>query len=105
MKKVLLIAAAIILGFFIQKHRQDRANEIQAKATVMDIQKVKNTRKGDKPFVYKIDVRFENEFDRVQKSSFISRRLPSYRRGEVITINYNANNPTQARAVKKKYAL
>lgn len=101
MKNVLLLAAAVVVGLFTNLLLQPSAHSTTS-AQVLSIQKVRNTKKGDKPFVYRVHLLYETTSGRRQQSSMISRRLPAYRIGDEIAVAYEWNRPNRVQPVKPK---
>jgi hypothetical protein len=101
MKNVLLLAAAVVVGLFTNRLVQPTTYSTTS-AQVLSIQKVRNVKKGDKPFVYRVDLLYETTSGRQQRSRMTARQLPTYKIGDAIMVQYQTNRPNRVQAVKRK---
>lgn len=102
MKRVLLFVSIVFVGLFLENRLNKSSDEQVVQATVTSVERIKNKRKGDKPFLYRVSVRYENNFGRSLKSSFITRRLPSFNKGETINVSYPLSNPSSVSYQRNK---
>ncbi|MEM1325681.1 MAG: DUF3592 domain-containing protein [Bacteroidota bacterium] len=104
MKRILLLAAAIVAGLFANSLLQ-QPNHSATSAEVLSIQKIRNTRKGDKPFVYRVHLLYETSSGRKERSTIVSRQLPSYSVGEIIDVQYHPAKPNRVQPMRTPIRL
>ncbi|MEM8523463.1 MAG: hypothetical protein AAGG68_02410 [Bacteroidota bacterium] len=102
MKRVLLFVAIMLVDLLVQDHLNKSSNLQVVEATVISVEKVKNIRKGDKPFMYKVNMRYENDFGRSHETSFIARRRPNFQKDAAIAVAHSPSNPSTIRYQKER---
>lgn len=90
MKTLLLLLGIALSGLLAQSIFKPAPFQTTT-AEVIQIERVRNTRKGGNPFVYEIHLRYTNRMKHTQHNHFVSKRLPTYQTGEIIPICYRAN--------------
>ncbi|MEL6720822.1 MAG: DUF3592 domain-containing protein [Bacteroidota bacterium] len=102
MKRVLLFVAIMLTGLFFENRLNKSPNQQATTATVTSVEKIKNKKKGDKPFVYRVNVSYENDFGRQLESSFTARSRPAFDKGEEIPVIYSFADPSSVHYERKK---
>jgi len=101
MKHILLLIAIMLIGLFIESRLNKSSDQQVVQATVVSVKKIKNKRKGSRPFVYQVRVKYNSSFGRSHDSSFITQSRPYFQKGEKINIVYSISKPSKVNPRRK----